>query len=213
MRQWCFPGIKISRKWERRDRLHYKTVVPGRIADFYWYLQTYQKGKKIYQMATKCTKYRKIDKFTRTIKISSFARPSKIYPNRDFNFQNIPSGNPGHILPPYIRLLQSITYIYICVLLPVNFYGRLLKKALFRNFRSTAYIQLALLRKMQKNVSITEWPSLGQAAPRYTHMFFCFVPNKQHFSSFEPFNKIFLRHAWCTHTQSCPSSNSHHVHM
>jgi hypothetical protein len=26
---------------------------------------------------------------------SSFARPSQIYPNRDFWFENMPSGNPG----------------------------------------------------------------------------------------------------------------------
>jgi hypothetical protein len=51
---------------------------------------TYQNGKNIpnyhniYQMAVKC----------KNIPTSSIARPSKIYPNLDFWFENIPSGNP-----------------------------------------------------------------------------------------------------------------------
>jgi hypothetical protein len=42
----------------------------------------------IYQMAEKCTKWRK------NTPIFSIARPSKIYPNWYFCFENIPSGNP-----------------------------------------------------------------------------------------------------------------------
>jgi hypothetical protein len=38
----------------------------------------------------------------------SMARPSKIYPNYDFWFQNIPSGNPGiHGFPLQIRQARS----------------------------------------------------------------------------------------------------------
>jgi hypothetical protein len=39
-------------------------------------------GRKIHQMALKYTTF-------------SIARPSKIYPNWDFWFENMPSGNPG----------------------------------------------------------------------------------------------------------------------
>jgi hypothetical protein len=39
--------------------------------------------------------YVKWTKFS--IKINNIARPSQIYPNWDFGFENIPSGNPAHI--------------------------------------------------------------------------------------------------------------------
>jgi hypothetical protein len=44
---------------------------------------------KIYQKSVKWTKCPK------NIPTSSIARPSKIYPNLDFWFENKPSGNPG----------------------------------------------------------------------------------------------------------------------
>jgi hypothetical protein len=44
--------------------------------------QNIPNGHKIYQMATKYIKY-------------TIARPSKFYPNWDFWFENMPSGNPG----------------------------------------------------------------------------------------------------------------------
>jgi hypothetical protein len=34
-------------------------------------------------------------KFSNTFSKESFARHSEIYPNWDFRFENIPSGNPG----------------------------------------------------------------------------------------------------------------------
>jgi hypothetical protein len=58
------------------------------------------KTGKIYQMATKCTKWSlnipfgsKINKMALKIPTFFIARPSKIYPNLDFLFENIPSGN------------------------------------------------------------------------------------------------------------------------
>jgi hypothetical protein len=64
--------------------------------------KTYQNGKNIpndhkrYQKAIKYILFcRKVDKMAIKIPTSSFARPSKIYPNWDFWFENIPSGNTG----------------------------------------------------------------------------------------------------------------------
>jgi hypothetical protein len=51
-----------------------------------------QKEKKIY--IPLC---RKGDKMTIKIPTSSFAMLSKIYPNRDFWFENLPSGNTGFL--------------------------------------------------------------------------------------------------------------------
>jgi hypothetical protein len=77
---------------------------------------TCQNGGKIYQMTTKCTTKctkwpynvpfgRKIDNMV--IKIpSSIARPSKIYPNWDFWFENIPSGNTFCYRKNWLRLLE-----------------------------------------------------------------------------------------------------------
>jgi hypothetical protein len=48
---------------------------------------------KIYQMVTKYTEW--LYNRPKCRKISSLARPSKIYPNMDFWFENMPSGNPG----------------------------------------------------------------------------------------------------------------------
>jgi hypothetical protein len=80
---------------------------PG-LPDFSWY-NTPKRGKihiqndhKIYQMAVKYFQWpqnisngRKIDQVL--IKIPRFynARPTKIYPNWNFWFENKPSGNPG----------------------------------------------------------------------------------------------------------------------
>jgi hypothetical protein len=47
-------------------------------------------GHKIYRTALKRPKDHKI-----CIPTSSIARPSKIYPNGGFLFENMPSGNPG----------------------------------------------------------------------------------------------------------------------
>jgi hypothetical protein len=46
-------------------------------------------GRKIYQMATKYTKW------PQDIPTSPIVRFSRIYPNWDFWFENTPSGNPG----------------------------------------------------------------------------------------------------------------------
>jgi hypothetical protein len=51
---------------------------------------------KIYLMAIKYTKCRKIDLTAIKIPTSFIARLSKIYPNWDFWFENIPSGNPAY---------------------------------------------------------------------------------------------------------------------
>jgi hypothetical protein len=45
-------------------------------------------------MSIKYDKDRKMDQGSIKYKISSSARPSKIYPNLDFWFENKPSGNP-----------------------------------------------------------------------------------------------------------------------
>jgi hypothetical protein len=47
----------------------------------------------MYQMALKILFGSKIDKMALKIPTSSIARPSKIYPNFDFWFENIPSGS------------------------------------------------------------------------------------------------------------------------
>jgi hypothetical protein len=68
------------------------------VPDFSWYVQ-HAKMEKIYQvMTTKYTKqmYGKCTKWPQNKQTSSVARPSKSYPNWDFCFQNIPSGNPAH---------------------------------------------------------------------------------------------------------------------
>jgi hypothetical protein len=70
---------------------------PG-LPDFSWY--NIPKGGKIYQMTTKYTKWplhisngRKIDQMN--IKCTNiFQRPSKIYPNWDYWFENKPPGIP-----------------------------------------------------------------------------------------------------------------------
>jgi hypothetical protein len=66
-------------------------------------------------MTTKCTKWsyniasdRKIDKMALKIPTSSIERPSKIYPNLDFGFENIPSGNTG--LEKQRKSSRSICY-------------------------------------------------------------------------------------------------------
>jgi hypothetical protein len=46
---------------------------------------------KIYLMDGKFTQW------PQNMPTSSVARPSKIFPNWDFRFENIPSGNPVHI--------------------------------------------------------------------------------------------------------------------
>jgi hypothetical protein len=54
-------------------------------------------GHKIYQMAITCTKWPQ-NKTT-----SSIIRPTRIYPNHDFWFENIPTGNHdegANITPP-----------------------------------------------------------------------------------------------------------------
>jgi hypothetical protein len=50
--------------------------------------ETIPKGHKIYQITGKLTKW------PLNILTSFIGRSSKIYPNRDFWFENIPSGNP-----------------------------------------------------------------------------------------------------------------------
>jgi hypothetical protein len=52
-------------------------------------LQKIPNGRKIYQMAVKYTKW------PLNLPTSSIEKPYKIYPNRDFWFEKIPSGNPG----------------------------------------------------------------------------------------------------------------------
>jgi hypothetical protein len=65
--------------------------------------KTYQNGKnipnhhKIHHIALQYTKgqYVKYFKWQQNIPTSSIPRPSKIYPNLDFWFENMPSGNHG----------------------------------------------------------------------------------------------------------------------
>jgi hypothetical protein len=60
----------------------------------------YQNIYKIYPMAVKSTKW------SYNLPTSSTARPSKIYANLDFWFENIPSGNPA-FLPKEISAATS----------------------------------------------------------------------------------------------------------
>jgi hypothetical protein len=49
----------------------------------------FQMARNLYQMAVKYSKWSK------NIPTFSIPKPSKIYPNCDFWFENKPSGNPG----------------------------------------------------------------------------------------------------------------------
>jgi hypothetical protein len=71
------------------------------LPDFSWYNKPKRKkytkmgevcipnGHKMYQMAGGATKW------AYNTPTSSIAKPSKIYSNWDFGFENIPSGNPA----------------------------------------------------------------------------------------------------------------------
>jgi hypothetical protein len=79
---------------EKQKRLH------SRVAGFF--LVQHTKRGKIHQMTTYNTKWPKIylmvgklTKLPQNIPTSSIVRPSKIYPNWNFWFENIPSGNPA----------------------------------------------------------------------------------------------------------------------
>jgi hypothetical protein len=54
------------------------------------------KHEKIYHMTTKCTKWLKYT-ILQKIPTSFIASPSKIYPNRDFWFDRIKSGNIDNV--------------------------------------------------------------------------------------------------------------------
>jgi hypothetical protein len=66
-------------------------------------------------MATKYTKW------PYNIPTFSILRPSKIYPNRDFWFENIPSGNPGTNCSRPTRLHYSDNFC-----LALNYVGHVL---------------------------------------------------------------------------------------
>jgi hypothetical protein len=77
-----------------------KNVFTAGLPDFSWY--NIPKRGKIHQMTTYNTKWPKIylmvgklTKLPQNIPTSSIVRPSKIYPNWNFWFENIPSGNPA----------------------------------------------------------------------------------------------------------------------
>jgi hypothetical protein len=78
---------------------------------------TYQNGKNIpnnqiiYQMAEIQTKW------SENIPTSSIASPSKIYSNKDFWFENMPSGNPGFILNLNLPLFQMLILVSEMLLL------------------------------------------------------------------------------------------------
>jgi hypothetical protein len=61
--------------------------VYSRVARFF--LAQHTKTEKIFQMAIKYTRW------PQNIPTSAITRPSKIYPNWDFRFENVPSGNLG----------------------------------------------------------------------------------------------------------------------
>jgi hypothetical protein len=54
----------------------------------------YRNDHKMYQASIKYTKGRYIDLVAKKLRKFFVARHSKIYPNWDFWFENIPSGNP-----------------------------------------------------------------------------------------------------------------------
>jgi hypothetical protein len=72
----------------------------------------YQNGGKIYQTATKLPNGRKI--YQMAIEYTNFfiPRPFKIYPNLNFRFENIPSGNPGVNLNSVIQVHFAETNVF-----------------------------------------------------------------------------------------------------
>jgi hypothetical protein len=87
------------------------------LPDFSWH--NIPKWGKIYQIATKLPKGHKIYQMAVVYSKSplntptfSIQRPSNIYPNWDFWFENIPSGNPDrryatHGVPVYMCSVQN----------------------------------------------------------------------------------------------------------
>jgi hypothetical protein len=69
-------------------------IIGSRVARFY--LVQHTKTVKTYKITTKCTKwlYNISNVHICNITTSSIEKTSKIYPNLDFWFENIPSGNP-----------------------------------------------------------------------------------------------------------------------
>jgi hypothetical protein len=76
---------------------------------------TYTKWPLDYQMAIKGTKWQKTA-IEYTYQLFFISRPSKMYPNLDFWFENTPSGNPEGDMFTYCRsnLTFSVKKIIIC---------------------------------------------------------------------------------------------------
>jgi hypothetical protein len=82
------------------------------LPDFYWYMiPKPEKWTKWAQNVPNCHKISpmsaKYSKRPQNIFTFSNQRPSKIYPNWDFWFQNKPSGNPGRLSKPLCTLLRA----------------------------------------------------------------------------------------------------------
>jgi hypothetical protein len=83
------------------------------LPDLSWYI--IPKQEKMYQMTTKCS-FQIVNNIPHVCKILQMAvnlstisklRPSKIYPNRDFWFENNSSGNPGEQFDVLITVGKS----------------------------------------------------------------------------------------------------------
>jgi hypothetical protein len=75
------------------------------------------KVRYTYQMATKCNKRsQNIPNGHRKYKRFFISRPSKIYPNLDFWFENIPSGNPAYRLTRCVceEIAQIVAQFIFC---------------------------------------------------------------------------------------------------
>jgi hypothetical protein len=68
---------------------------------------TYQNGEKINQVTINIPNvqkiYQNVQKIYPNIPTSSIGSPSKIYPNYDFWFEKMPSGNPDGYQEPILR--------------------------------------------------------------------------------------------------------------
>jgi hypothetical protein len=89
--------LRRGRKQGCQNFSWYKHTKTGNI----YQIPTNYNGHKLYQMAVKYSKWSKY------ILTFSIPRPSKIYPNWVFWFENKPSGNPGlgRLIEPIMRAL------------------------------------------------------------------------------------------------------------
>jgi hypothetical protein len=148
----------------------------GRLHGCQIFLYTkYQNGKNItnyhkrFQMSIKYTK-RQLNgpNVPKSIPTSSISRPSKIYLNFDFRFENIPSGNPGRLVDKKTKTTNFCTVTFFIFYLHIVYWtlkAKFLKikltrpsptfsKTSIKNFHDTTVLHILAICK---NVSL-QWP-------------------------------------------------------